>query len=153
MSIAAQFASSFFDEEVEMNYEQYCSMKKYVDFAESLKQNREHLEFILAHLFSGSSQDFKQFVNESIIKNNGEMIALRSEEKSSTIGQIVKESIIIAGIFWHDRFVFDFIKDIESFSPGFAKVISMEIEKVGEVNQIRPVIRALIQCEVFQKQR
>jgi hypothetical protein len=153
MSIAIGFVSSVLDEHIKIADEKYCSMEKPVDFAESLRQSPDRLNFILKHLFFDKNADFRQFVNNSIVRNNGEMNSFRSEGKTQTAGQVIKESVTVEGVFWHDSFVFDFIKDVESFSPGFAKVTSIEIEKVGKVNLAKPIIKVLIQCEVFQAER
>jgi hypothetical protein len=150
MSIAVRFVSSIFDERIKIADAECRSMKKRLDFAESLRQDPDRLNFVLKHLFFAKSSDFSKFVSDSIVKNNGCIISLQSKGKEPSAGQVAKESVTIAGIFWHDRFVFDFIRDVESFGPGFAKVISIEIEKIGEVNPVRPVISVLMRCEIFQ---
>jgi hypothetical protein len=152
LSTIVYIASDFIEEKIKIAETEYCFMQKYTDFVNNLKKDPNNLKFISEHLFAKCDADFGKFVNEAIIKNKGEMISFQKGSKTSFAGAIAKETAIIAGIFWHDYFIFDFVNSIESFNPGFAKVVAIEIERIGDVNPSRPIIRALIQCEIFQKQ-
>lgn len=115
-----------------------------------LKSNNAKLEFISKHKFCGTSMDFENFIRNSEEKNYAKINQIKKLEESIH-GQIKIRKFEIKGFFWHDSFIFNFLDEIQNFSPGFLKILSIDIDKFSRMIREKPIMKVEILCEIFQK--
>lgn len=127
-----------------------CEIQRKEDLVNNLKKDESKIKFISKHLFTGNQLDYHQFLKDIALQNKAKIISI-DEKEIKSIGSINKKTISVTGIFWHDKFVFDFLNDIQNFHPGFARVVLVDIDKFAKISLSKPVIKVEILCEIFQK--
>lgn len=127
-----------------------CEIQKTESLVNNLKKDSSKIKFIANHLFTGNQLDYREFLKNIAFQNKAKIISIE-EKDTKSIGCINKKTVSMTGIFWHDKFVFDFLNDVQNFHPGFARVVSIDIDKFAKISLSKPVIKVEILCEVFQK--
>jgi hypothetical protein len=124
------------------------SIDKTSNMAKKLLSNKHILEFVKKHLFRKETRDFKEFV--AGISNGYFAQDLEvSQGDQIELGQLVKTTYRIVGMFWHDSFIFKFIEGLKDFSPGFVRILSLEIDKFAKISSLKPVIKMETKCEIY----
>ncbi|MDR0942678.1 MAG: hypothetical protein LBM19_03660 [Holosporales bacterium] len=129
---------------------EFENVKGKLAFAEDLLKTPHKLKFISSHLFSGDNVDFDEFVVKTANDNFAEITSIEKAEETD-INSIKKSEASIKGIFWHESFIFDFLKNIQEFKPGFLKITSVAIGKFGKVSPNKPAMKIEVACEIYQK--
>ena len=112
--------------------------------------DKETIKFISQHDFSNKKINFRKFI-ENLADHNFAIITkvLKSNEiKTDTFR---KTQYKIKGYFWHDKFVFKFIDEVQNFHPEFLKLLNIDIDKFSKANVFKPSIKLELICEIFQK--
>jgi hypothetical protein len=110
----------------------------------------DKLQFALRHRFNSENRSFEQFVSQAAAKNFAQMSSIEYADES-VIGLVKRRKAVVHGLFWHDIFVFTFLDTLMDFSPGFLKILSVDISKFAEMSPLKPVLKVDIVCELFQK--
>lgn len=108
------------------------------------------IKFISEHNFSGKNINFRKFV-ENLAEHNFAVITEVKKCNISRLDSFKRIKYKVRGYFWHDKFIFEFIDELQNYHPGFLKLSNVEIDKFSKVNEIKPFIRLEIICEIFQK--
>jgi len=115
-----------------------------------LVSNAEKMKFIQKHKFNGTRINFTDFVAELSHKTYSKVTSIEPVSESK-IGNVKVNEIRITGLFWHDSFIFDFIENIQNFSPGFLSIVSVDIDKFSKQISQKPIMKLEVVCRVFQK--
>ncbi len=144
------FISIFISNYKNMKLEECIAIEAETYPIKKLESNKAKLEFISKHKFSGSSKDFENFIKELGQKNYAKIKQVNKLEDSVN-GKIKITKFEIKGFFWHDSFIFNFIDEIQDFSPGFLKILSIDIDKFSKIITEKPIMKVEILCKIFQK--
>lgn len=116
----------------------------------NISMNSEKLHFIQKHNFKGEYSNFKDFVNKIAYKNCAKISCFENISKAN-IEKIDVSLIKLIGLFWHDIFIFNFLEEIQDFSPGFVNIVSVEINKFSKQILHKPTLKLEVVCKIFQK--
>ena len=131
-------------------------LTKYTEFESEMQPlinisaNSEKLHFIQKHNFKGKYLNFKDFVNKIAYENCAKISCFENISKTK-IEKIDVKLIKLIGLFWHDIFIFNFLEEIQDFSPGFINIVSVEINKFSRQILHKPVLKLEAVCKIFQK--
>ncbi|MDR0640637.1 MAG: hypothetical protein LBF65_02850 [Holosporales bacterium] len=126
---------------------EYDSISAKTAFINELKKDTQKMKFISEHLFTVNKITFKDFINNAAKELRIKKLSIESNEMTRDV--VTKDLVTIHALFWHDLFLFKLMEMIYSFHSGFAKILSVEIEKVDNVSLAKPALEAKIVCEVF----
>lgn len=112
--------------------------------------DKKTIKFISEHNFSDENISFHKFV-KNLAEHNFAIITDISRYNKSRIDNFQKTKYKIRGYFWHDKFAFKFIEELQNYHPGFLKLLDIDIDKFSKVNEFKPFIKLEILCEIFQK--
>ena len=115
-----------------------------------LVSNAEKIKFIQKHKFNGKGEGFREFVAKLSYKTYSKIISIDPVSESK-IGNVRVNEIKITGLFWHDSFIFDFLDNLQNFSPGFLSIVSIDIDKFSKQISQKPTMKLEVVCKVFQK--
>ena len=119
--------------------------------AEPIKSfNLEEIKFISKHDFSNKKITFQKFI-DNLANHNFAIITTILKSGEIKTRDFRKIEYRIRGYFWHDKFVFKFIDELQDFHPGFLKLLNIDVDKFSKANAFKPSIKLEIVCEIFQK--
>ncbi|MDR2667404.1 MAG: hypothetical protein LBB34_04845 [Holosporales bacterium] len=134
----------------EKKLSEYENAENMVVLTRNFTNNKCKLQFALQHRFNGESRNFEQFISQAIAENFAQISSI--EYVGEPVSSLIKrQKTIVHGIFWHDMFIFTFLNTLMSFSPGFLRILSVDICKFAEMSLLKPVLKVDIVCELFQK--
>jgi hypothetical protein len=134
----------------EEKFSEYEDAKNISVLVQKLTNDDNKLQFALRHRFNGENKNFGQFVSQIATKNSSQISSIEYVDES-IIGLIKQKKVVIHGLFWHDIFIFAFLDALKNFSPGFLKILSVDINKFAKVSLLKPVLKVNVVCELFQK--
>jgi hypothetical protein len=129
---------------------EFEGLKEILAIAENLMKTPNKLRFISSHLFSGNNADLDEFVTKIGNDNFAKIISVEKGDESN-VGTIKKREVTIKGVFWHESFIFKFLKNIQEFKPGFLRIASVDINKFAKVSLSKPVMKVEVSCDIYQK--
>ena len=130
--------------------EQYNQFKIEMTPIIGIASNKDKLNFIQRHSFSGKCADINKYIQRIFRETYANLTDIEKVSETK-IGKISVHTIKISGIFWHDVFIFDFLDKIQNFSPGFVNIISININKLARKITHKPIIKLEMICKIFQK--
>ena len=110
-------------------------------------------EFVKKHLFienENNIKNFVEYVKKYLIKNYGKVIDIKTIN-SKNIYNIKVETIEFNLTFAHDKFIFELLKLIQDYSPGFVRITDIYIKKnkIFDINVNN--LNAKIVCDIYTK--
>ncbi|MDR1234205.1 MAG: hypothetical protein LBJ92_03625 [Holosporales bacterium] len=126
---------------------EYNIINEKMVFINELKKDTQKMKFISEHLFTSNKITFDDFINNSAKELKTEILSIEANEVTHDV--FIKDLVTVRALFWHDLFIFKLMDAIYSFKSGFAKILSVKIEKASNVSLTKPAIKAEIVCEVF----
>jgi hypothetical protein len=118
--------------------------------AANLAMNQQKLHFITDHSFSGNGERFESFVhklaNDTIAKIG--VIQILEESK---VGLLNMQKLDITCTFWHETFIFEFLKKLQEFKPGFVRISFIDITRFAAVSAENPALKLQVTCELYRK--
>lgn len=131
--------------------ELFDSLQESELLAEPIKSlNQEEIKFISKHDFSDKKIMFQKFV-DNLANHNFAIITTVLKSGEIKTRDFRKIEYKIKGYFWHDKFVFKFIDELQGFHPGFLKLLNIDVDKFSKANAFKPSIKLELVCEIFQK--
>ncbi len=112
--------------------------------------DKETIKFISEHDFSNKKIKFRKFI-ENLADHNLGIITKVSKSDEIKTDAFRKIQYKIRGYFWHDKFVFKFIDELQNFHPGFLKLLNIDMDKFSKINIFKPSIKLELICEIFQR--
>ncbi len=112
--------------------------------------DKETIKFISEHDFSSKKIKFRKFI-ENLADHNLAIITKVSKSDEIKTKAFRKIQYKIRGYFWHDKFIFKFIDELQNFHPGFLKLLNIDMDKFSKTNIFKPSIKLELICEIFQK--
>ena len=110
-------------------------------------------EFVIRHLFKEDKNNVKNFieyVKKYLIKNHGNVIDIQTIN-SKNMHNIKVETIEFNLTFAHDKFIFELLKLIQNYSPGFVRITDIYIKKNEIFNININNLTAKIICDIYTK--
>ena len=110
-------------------------------------------EFVIKHLFKEDKNNVKNFIEyvKKYLHNNHGKVTNISTINSKNIDNIKVETIEFNLTFAHDKFIFELLKLIQNYSPGFVRITDIYIKK----NEIFDIninnLKAKIVCDIYTK--
>lgn len=146
MSLASIFVSIYKTQQIN-KYEQIATE---VNQIIGIISNGERVKFIQKHRFCEKKTDIKDFMRKVAQTTYAKISSMEkiSEEK---IGKINVATFKIIGLFWHDCFIFEFLEKIQTFSPGFLNIETVDIDKLSKKIVHKPMLKLEVICRIFQK--
>lgn len=132
-------------------YAEYMEWQEKATPFVKLRSNPQKFDFILKHKFSKNGLDFKNFVQQIARQNYACIPIIDFSEEKSKIGQVNVSLAKITGFFWHDTFIFNFLDNLQDFSPGFLNITYVEIDKFTKQLGAKPILKLEVICKIFQK--
>ncbi|GHT88790.1 hypothetical protein FACS1894113_2020 [Alphaproteobacteria bacterium] len=123
-------------------------IEKDANIAKKILQNKKFLEFIRRHLFKNPKINFDEFIDDIYRKHLGTNLEIK-ELETVHLGNIKKVIYIVSAVFWHDKFVFDFMKSLDNYSSGFIKITDIKIDRISKNLTLKPSIKTVLTCETF----
>lgn len=130
--------------------EQCQEMEMHAAPIQDLQLDDEKRNFILRHKFSGTKTNFREFV-EAIAKQNYAKDVHISLLEDAVPAKVKICRYKIEGLFWHDRFIFNFLDGMQDFAPGFLEISHFEINRFARNVLHSPVLKLEVLCNVFQR--
>ena len=125
----------------------YISLNKQYDLLQQF--SKDELNFIKNHPLTipSSGDDFEKYLRENINKYYGR---LETIDKASNDYKLIK-TFSISLAFWHDKFLFQFLKKLYNYSNGYIRIMELNIERSEAMLLTDPGLHVNIVCNLYQK--
>jgi hypothetical protein len=118
--------------------------------AADLVMDQQKLRFMIDHSFSSDGEEFESFVHKLANDTIAKIGTIQILEESK-VGLLNMRKLNITCTFWHETFIFEFLKKLQEFKPGFVRVSFIDITKFATVSAESPALRLQVTCELYRK--
>ncbi|MDR1609430.1 MAG: hypothetical protein LBR78_01065 [Holosporales bacterium] len=118
--------------------------------AADLVVNPQKLRFMTEHSFSGSGEGFESFVHKLADDTIAKIGAIQMLEESK-VGLLNVQKLSITCTFWHETFIFEFLKKLQEFKPGFARIAFVDITRFATISAENPALKLQVTCQLYRK--
>jgi hypothetical protein len=115
--------------------------------------NAGMVNFIQKHHMSGSGKApvaLHNLIDNYSEKYKMKIVKYETTEQLSYNGVSI-EKYRIEILSWHDSYIFEIIKKMCEFSPGFISFEKINISRISKINLKSPSIRAVLLCDLYYK--
>jgi hypothetical protein len=118
--------------------------------AADLIMDQQKLRFMTEHSFSGSGESFESFVHKIA---NGVVAKIGSIQvlEESKVGLLNMQKLDITCTFWHETFIFEFLRKLQEFKPGFVRISFIDITRFAAISAEAPALKLQVTCELYRK--
>jgi hypothetical protein len=105
---------------------------------------------LLNHICSGNNISLSDYVAKIGKETVAAIKSIKniSEENGE---KITTKKFVIIGVFWHESLIFEFLNKLREFSPGFLKILKIDINKFAVITAVKPTLKVEITCITYQR--